>query len=114
MAAMTPVTTTKDLRITAVRVTPVAVPEPPLLNALGVHEPYALRSIVELDTGAGITGVGETYGDDQTLARLHAVADRLIGLDALTWAGCSAAPPRRSAPPRRTWPPPGIRCWPAR
>lgn len=87
MAAMTPVTTTKDLRITAVRVTPVAVPEPPLLNALGVHEPYALRSIVELDTGAGITGVGETYGDDQTLARLHAVADRLIGLDAFDLGG---------------------------
>ena len=45
------------VKIVAVVVTPVALKDPPLLNSSGVHEPYALRSIVEVQTDAGITGV---------------------------------------------------------
>ena len=30
------------LRITGVTITPVAFADPPLLNAVGVHEPFAL------------------------------------------------------------------------
>ncbi|GGO81498.1 glucarate dehydratase family protein [Wenjunlia tyrosinilytica] len=69
------------LRITGIRVTPVAVQDPPLLNSVGVHEPFALRSIVEVDTDSGITGIGEAYGDAPTLERLTAVAPALTGLD---------------------------------
>ena len=36
------------MQITAVRVTPIAFRDPPLLNAAGIHEPYALRSIIEV------------------------------------------------------------------
>ena len=35
-------------RITEVRVTPIAFRDPPLLNVQGVHEPWALRSIIEI------------------------------------------------------------------
>ena len=39
---------TDGLRIQAVEITPVAFRDPALLNAVGVHEPYALRAIVEV------------------------------------------------------------------
>ena len=55
-----------SIRIANVIVTPVAFHDPPLLNAVGVHEPFALRSIIEVETDAGITGLGESYGDADT------------------------------------------------
>ena len=54
------------IRISDITVTPVAFADPPLLTAVGVHEPYALRAIIEIATDAGLTGLGETYGDDFT------------------------------------------------
>lgn len=67
--------------ITAVRVTPIAFRDPPLLNVAGVHEPWALRSIIEVETRDGRVGLGESYGDLQTLADLNRVAPQLVGLD---------------------------------
>lgn len=67
--------------ITAVRVTPIAFRDPPLLNVAGVHEPWALRSIIEVETADGRIGLGESYGDLNTLADLGKVAPRLVGLD---------------------------------
>jgi len=68
-------------RISRVVVTPVAFEDPPLLNVVGVHQPYALRAIVELHTDSGLLGLGETYADEAHLARLSAVADVLPGHD---------------------------------
>lgn len=67
-------------KITEVVVTPVAVLDPPLLNASGVHQPYQLRAIIELRTDAGVTGLSEAYGDDPTLANLRKAAPALAGL----------------------------------
>ncbi|WP_393054704.1 glucarate dehydratase family protein [Streptomyces sp. LN549] len=72
---------TDSLRITGVTITPVAFRDPALLNAVGVHEPYALRAIVEVDTGEGLVGLGETYADEGHLRRLRAAADALTGMD---------------------------------
>lgn len=69
------------IRITGARITPVAFADPPLLNTVGVHQPYALRAIIQLDTDAGFVGLGETYADTRHLARLHAAADAIAGLD---------------------------------
>src|SRR5262249_3011583 len=68
-------------------VTPVAVLDPPLLNASGVHQPYQLRAIIELRTDAGVTGLGEAYGDDPTLANLRRAAPALVGLEVLDFNG---------------------------
>jgi glucarate dehydratase len=68
-------------KITHVSVTPIAVLDAPLLNASGVHEPYQLRAVIEVDTDAGVSGLAETYGDDPTLANLRAVAPALVGVD---------------------------------
>ncbi len=68
-------------RITNVTITPVAFRDPPLLNAVGVHEPFAVRSVLEVETTDGVTGLGESYGDASHLARLRLVGDALRGLD---------------------------------
>ena len=59
------------IRITGARITPVAFVDPPLLNTVGVHQPFALRAIIQLDTDAGLVGLGETYADTAHLARLR-------------------------------------------
>jgi glucarate dehydratase len=70
-----------QVAITGVTITPVAFKDPPLLNAVGVHEPFALRAVIELHTDAGITGLGETYGDAGHLQRLRVAADAITGAD---------------------------------
>ena len=69
------------IRITGARITPVAFVDPPLLNTVGVHQPFALRAIIQLDTDAGLVGLGETYADTRHLTRLHAAAEAITGLD---------------------------------
>jgi len=68
-------------KVSAVVVTPVAFADPPLLNVVGVHQPYALRAIVQVSTDSGLVGLGETYADDAHLARLNAVGAAIGGLD---------------------------------
>ncbi|TQN70318.1 putative glucarate dehydratase [Colletotrichum shisoi] len=59
-------------------ITPVAFHDMPLLNSVGVHEPFALRSIIVVtDDGYGL---GESYGDSSHLGRLQLAADRIKGL----------------------------------
>ncbi|EXJ69650.1 glucarate dehydratase [Cladophialophora psammophila CBS 110553] len=67
-------------RIEIVIVTPVAFHDMPLLNSVGVHEPFALRSIVEVVTTDGTYGLGESYGDSTHLDRLQRVAEQIKGL----------------------------------
>jgi glucarate dehydratase len=69
------------VRIQDVHITPVAFRDPPLLNAVGVHEPFALRAVVEVVTEDGVSGLGETYGDARHLARLRSAAVALTGVD---------------------------------
>ena len=73
---MTDTTTIADIRIT-----PVAFADPPLLNSVGVHEPYALRSVVEVETSGGVVGLGESYGSSIHVSRLKMAAESLRGLD---------------------------------
>ncbi|TPX09725.1 uncharacterized protein E0L32_009064 [Thyridium curvatum] len=70
---MPPRSTIKDVIIT-----PVAFHDMPLLNSVGVHEPWALRSVIEIVTDKTY-GLGESYGDSIHLDRLQKVADKLKG-----------------------------------
>ncbi len=69
------------MKITEMRVVPVAMADPPLRSAFGLHAPYALRTIVQLKTDDGITGLGETYGGTTPLRDLEAARERVIGQD---------------------------------
>ncbi|MCG7208777.1 glucarate dehydratase family protein [Streptomyces arenae] len=71
-----------NLTITDVRLTPVLVADPPLLNTQGVHQPYTPRLIVEVETADGVVGVGETYGDTKYLELARPFAERLRGRQA--------------------------------
>jgi glucarate dehydratase len=73
--------TNGNIRISTVTITPVAFADPPLLNSVGVHEPFALRAIIEIATDAGLTGLGETYADEKHLAALRAAASAIEGAD---------------------------------
>jgi glucarate dehydratase len=67
------------VRISKITITPVAFADPPLLNSVGVHEPFALRAVVEIGTDAGLTGLGETCADEQHLDALRAAAAIIEG-----------------------------------
>ncbi len=71
----------QGMKITGIAITPVAFADPPLLNAVGVHEPFALRAVIEITTDDGLAGLGETYGDEHHLNALRAVAPALEGAD---------------------------------
>ena len=69
------------MKIETAHITPVAVPDPPLLNAAGLHAPYALRLVLELVTDSGISGFGEIPGGERNRDALQAAADAVIGMD---------------------------------
>ncbi len=69
------------MRIDEVHITPVAVADPPLLNAAGLHAPYALRIVLELVSADGLSGWGEIPGSEATCAALEQAAERIIGAD---------------------------------
>jgi glucarate dehydratase len=52
-----------------------------LRSSYGLHAPFALRTIVELRTDSGFTGISETYGGDGPLSALEALRPRLAGMD---------------------------------
>ena len=84
----------RDLRITGLKVTPVALPDPPLLAASGCHGPYFLRNIVEVETDDGVTGVGETHGGEEVTKELERCGAIVLGKSALayrTFAGPTRA-----------------------
>lgn len=67
--------------ITEMNITPIALADPPLLNAAGLHAPYALRIIVELVTDDGLSGWGEIPGSQKTYAALQQAQEYVIGKD---------------------------------
>ena len=75
------------LRITGLKVTPVALPDPPLLASGGCHGPYFLRNIVELSTDEGPVGLGETPGGQGVTNALERARDLVIGKSAFGYRG---------------------------
>jgi len=67
------------MKIEHLAVTPVALGDPPLLNAAGLHAPYALRIVIELTTEDGRQGLSEIPGDFEVLAGLEKAASELRG-----------------------------------
>jgi glucarate dehydratase len=76
---------TAPLAITNLIVTPIALPDPPLLNAGGLHGPYFLRNIVQLETDAGIIGIGETSGSAAVTAALEKAREIIRGQNAFAF-----------------------------
>ncbi len=62
-------------------VTPIAIEDPPLLNAAGLHAPYALRLVIELVTDDGISGISELHGGERIREAMDFAAASVIGMD---------------------------------
>lgn len=69
------------MKITEIHSTQIAIGDPPLLNAAGLHAPYCLRIIVEIFTDEGITGLSEIPGSDKIYRALEDLRPHLIGKD---------------------------------
>ncbi|HLW24840.1 MAG TPA: hypothetical protein VKT22_10815, partial [Steroidobacteraceae bacterium] len=82
------------MRITGLRATPVNIPlEAPLWWAGGLY-PGTSKLVIELETDAGLVGLGEAPSTGLHSAVL-AMGERLIGLNPLDIAACEA----RCVPP---------------
>lgn len=68
-----------ELLVEDVRLTPILIADPPLLNTQGVHQPFTPRLIVEVVTRGGVSGLGETYGDGKYLDLARPLAEALPG-----------------------------------
>jgi len=75
----------RPLTITGLTVTPIALPDPPLLAASGCHGPYFLRNVVELRTDGGIVGLGETPGGAGVTAALERARTVVVGQNAFAY-----------------------------
>jgi glucarate dehydratase len=73
------------LKITGLTVTPIALPDPPLLAASGCHGPYFLRNVVQLNTDAGPIGLGETHGGQGVTDALDRARRAVVGQDAFAY-----------------------------
>ncbi len=80
-------TALRPIRIADLKVHSIAVADPPLRSSYGRHQPYALRTILELISEDGIIGINETYGGEEPKKGLLAVRDQLIGRDAFSVTG---------------------------
>jgi glucarate dehydratase len=69
------------VKIVDIHVTPIAITDPPLLNAAGLHAPYALRTIIEVVTDNNLYGLGEVPGSQATTAALEAAREVVVGHD---------------------------------
>src|SRR5689334_13049848 len=74
-----------SLVIRNVRITPIALPDPPILMSGGLHGPYFLRNVVEIETDAGIVGIGETHGGERVTEGLLKSREAVVGQSAFAY-----------------------------
>ncbi len=102
------------MKISSLKLHSIAIADPPLRSSYGLHAPWALRTIVELETDDGITGVSETYGGEGPRAALESVREHVLGRDPFQLARlyrnmCGEAAPEFNIPGghTQTWLVPG-------
>ncbi|MGW8599669.1 enolase C-terminal domain-like protein [Streptomyces sp. NPDC055893] len=90
------------LIVDEVRLTPILISDPPLLNVQGVHQPYTPRLVVEVITRGGVSGLGETYGDGVYLDLARPLAEALPGRSVTDVNGLFALAEEAAHPGRST------------
>jgi len=71
-----------QIRIAHVRAHSIAIADPPLRSSYGLHAPYALRTILELESDDGVVGLAETHGGEAMARDVAAITPTLIGMSA--------------------------------
>ena len=75
------------MRIHELKIHSIAMADPPLRSSYGLHAPYALRTVIELRSEDGVTGIAETHGGDAIARGFEALRPRIVGADAFRLAG---------------------------
>ena len=75
------------MKIKDYRIHPIAIADPPLRSSYGLHQPYALRTIIELESEDGIIGISETYGGDGPVHALEKLRSGILGSDVFNVIG---------------------------
>ena len=75
------------MKIKDLRVHSIAIADPPLRSSYGLHAPYALRNIVEVESEDGIVGIAETYGGEGPADALRQLKPEVVGADAYRVTG---------------------------
>ncbi len=70
------------MKITDLRVHSIAIADPPLRSSYGLHAPYALRTVLEIESEDGIVGIAETYGGEAPAQALRDARPKVVGADA--------------------------------
>src|SRR5438477_11953380 len=91
------------MRIAELRIHPIAIADPPLRSSYGLHAPYALRTIIELESNDGVIGISETYGGEAQVQLLTVLRPMVLGGDPFrllgslsSWVEGHGAGPTRS------------------
>jgi glucarate dehydratase len=69
------------MRISGFRVHSIAIADPPLRSSYGLHSPYALRTILEVEGENGLVGISETHGGDTIARQFEELRGRIVGAD---------------------------------
>ncbi|MGH9163012.1 MAG: enolase C-terminal domain-like protein [Vicinamibacteraceae bacterium] len=69
------------MRIVDFRIHSIAIGDPPLLSSYGLHAPYALRTIMEIESDEGSVGISETHGGETIARQLLELRPRVVGAD---------------------------------
>jgi len=67
------------MKIIDMRVHSIAIADPPLRSSYGLHAPYALRTILEIESEDGIIGISETYGGETPALALEEIRQNIVG-----------------------------------
>jgi len=70
------------MQIVEMRVHSIAIADPPLRSSYGLHAPYALRTIIELTSEDGVTGISETHGGDAIAQGFNTMRSHIVGCNA--------------------------------
>jgi glucarate dehydratase len=69
------------MRIADFRIHSIAIADPPLRSSYGLHSPYALRTILEIESDEGVVGISETHGGDTIARQFEELRGRIVGAD---------------------------------
>jgi glucarate dehydratase len=75
------------MKIVDLRLHPIAMADPPLRSSYGLHQPYALRTVIELLSDEKLSGIAETHGGEAILRGFEALRPRIVGQDPFRLAG---------------------------
>ena len=75
------------MKIVEMRVHSIAIADPPLRSSYGLHQPYALRTILELVSDDKLVGLAETHGSEAIAKGFEALKPRVVGQDPFKVAG---------------------------